>query len=86
MKPEHFSGLPEGLSSGHKGEFRSRVRLYERLAGEDSGILSGSCNRHEKRYGELPDTISGDHATQKDPRRMVLSDVGIGSPWGESLS
>ena len=23
LKPEHFSGLSEGLSSGHKGEFRA---------------------------------------------------------------
>ena len=23
LKPEHFSGIPEGPSSGHKGEFRA---------------------------------------------------------------
>ena len=23
LKPEHFSGLPKGMSSGHKGEFRA---------------------------------------------------------------
>ena len=85
---------PQRTEFRAKGRVPGRIRLcsseatqlYERLVGEDSGILSGSCNKHGKGYGELPDTIPTDHATLQDPRRMVLSDVGIGSPQGESLS
>ena len=39
-----------------------------------------------KRHAELPGSMPGKPALLLDPRCMVLSDFGIGSPWGESLS
>ena len=39
-----------------------------------------------KRHGELPASMPSQSAPLQDPRRVVLSDFGIGSPWGKSLS
>ena len=39
-----------------------------------------------KRHGELPGSVPSQPAPLQDPMRVVWSDVGIGSPWGESLS
>ncbi|TID14453.1 hypothetical protein CANINC_004772, partial [Pichia inconspicua] len=53
---------------------------------EASGILSLSCSQAGKPHGELPGSMPSQPAPLPDPRRVVLSDVGIGSPWGGSLS
>ena len=42
--------------------------------------------RPGKRHGEVLDSMPSDSAPFLDPRRVVLSDLGIGSPWGESLT
>ena len=47
---------------------------------EDSGILSGAAAGAGKRHGELPGSLTGQPAPLLDPRRVMLSDVGIGSP------
>ena len=42
--------------------------------------------RPRKRHGELPGSMPSQLAPLLDPRPVVLSDVGIGAPWGLSLS
>ena len=42
--------------------------------------------RTVKHHVALPCSMPSQPAPLLDPRRVVLSDVGIGSPWGESLS
>ena len=42
--------------------------------------------RPGKRHDELPGCMRSQPAPLLYSRRVVLSDVGIGSPWGESLS
>ena len=56
------------------------------LVQEASGILSGAAARPRKRHGELPGSMPSQPAPLLDRRRVVLSEVGIGSPWGESLT
>ena len=53
---------------------------------EASGILSRAAVGPEKRHGELPESMPSQGAQLLDHRRLVLSDVGIVSTWGESLS
>ena len=56
------------------------------LVQEASGILSGAAARPRKRHGELPGSMPSQSALPLDSSRVVLSDVGIRSPFGESLS
>ena len=84
--------LPEGLSGGRKGGCRSgsyfgcqgHTRPWA-LVEEASGILQGSCSRAWKPHAELPASMPSESAPLLDPRRVVVSDVGIGTPWGERL-
>ena len=39
-----------------------------------------------KQHSDVPGSMPGDPAPLQDPRRVGLSDFGIGYPWGESLS
>ncbi|EFC86890.1 hypothetical protein NEIMUCOT_06695, partial [Neisseria mucosa ATCC 25996] len=47
---------------------------------EASAILSGAAAGPGKRHGELPGALPSQPAPLLDPRRVMLSDVGIGSP------
>ena len=51
-----------------------------------SGILLGAGAWPGKRHGELPGSMLSQSALPLDSSRVVLSDVGIRSPFGESLS
>ena len=39
-----------------------------------------------KRHGEVPGSILSDPVPLVDHRCMLLTNLGIGSPWGDSLS
>ena len=47
---------------------------------EASAILSGAAAGPGKRHGELPGSLPSQPAPLLDPRRVMLSDIGIGSP------
>ena len=42
--------------------------------------ISGAAAGPGKRHGELPGALASQPAPLLDPRRVMLSDVGIGSP------
>ena len=56
---------------------------WSRRPPESSGSAAA---RLGKRHAELPGSMPCEPAPLLDPRHVVLSDVGIGSPWGECLS
>ena len=91
--PQQGSGLHAGLSSGHKESAGQDPSLAAKdthvvwpLVEEASGILSGAAAEPGKRPGELPGSMLSQPAPLLDLRRVVFSDVRIGSTWGESLS
>ena len=53
-------------------------RSQESPLASAAGLGQGQC--------ELPSCMLSELAPLVDPRLVVLSDVGFGSPWGESLS
>ena len=56
------------------------------LVEEASRILLVAAAGPGKRHGELPGSMPIQPASLMDPRCVVLSDVGIGSPWGRALA
>ena len=59
--------------------------VYGPLVGEASGIPRAAAAGPGKRHGELPGSMPSEPAPLVDPRPVVLSDFGIGSPYGECL-
>ena len=56
------------------------------LVEEASAIVSRAAAGPGKRHGELPGALPSQPAPLLDPRRVMLSDVGIGSPEGRALA
>ena len=50
------------------------------MAEEPSGILSGAAAGSGKRHGEPPGSLPSQSAPLLYPKRVMLSDLGIGSP------
>ena len=85
--PHQGSGLPEGLSQGTRDGAgqdpllaTKTTHLDKPLVVEAFGILSGAAAGPGKRHGELPHSFQSQPALLLDPRHVMLSDVGIGSP------
>ena len=56
------------------------------LVQDASGILSGAAARPGKRHGDLPGSLPCQPAPLLDPRRVMLSDFGIGHHEGRALT
>ena len=87
LNPQQGSGLPKGLSEGTRdgvGQDDSltakATQVDPALDEEASGILSRAAAGPGKRNGKLPGALPSQPAPLLDPRRVMLSDVGIGSP------
>ena len=85
--PQQGSGLPERLIEGTRdgaGQDPSlaatATHVVPPVVEEASGILSGAAAGPAKQHGELPGSLSSHPAPLLDPRGVMLSDVGIGSP------
>ena len=71
------------------------VRISLLFASEEKyiGHWSGSSQESSrapagwlgKRHSDVPGSMPSDPAPLLDPKRVVLSDFGSGSPWGYSL-
>ena len=66
--------LPKPHNS--KGPWSGRTQESTRAAAAKLG----------KRHGELPGSMPSDPAPLNNPRSVVLSDFGIGSPWERAVA
>ena len=62
------------------------TQIYGPIFGQASGPSQAAEAGPWKEHGEVPGSMPSDPAPLRDPRHVVLSDFGIGSPWGENLS
>ena len=74
-----FEGTRDGASQDPSLAVKA-TQVDKPLVEEASGILSGAAAWPGKRHGELPGALPSQPAPLLDPRRVMLSDVGIGSP------